>query len=154
MRVLVSADAEDDLVDGARFYDSIEPGLGVRFIDSLLSDIDSLHSYAGIHTKLWGYYRLLSQRLPYACTTRCRTTCCVYMPCSIAVRTRRRHRNAYNRNLRRICKTYRVRDRRGGEAGPAQRAGRNPRRARPCPPAAGRGTPTLCVLALFSREHP
>jgi plasmid stabilization system protein ParE len=66
MRILISADAEDDLVDGARFYNSIESGLGDRFIDSLLSDIDTLHSYAGIHTKVWGYYRLLSQRFPYA----------------------------------------------------------------------------------------
>ena len=66
MRILISADAEDDLIDGARFYNSIEPGLGDRFIDSLLSDIDSLHSYSGIHAKFWGYYRLLSQRFPYA----------------------------------------------------------------------------------------
>ncbi len=66
MRILVSADAEDDLIDGARFYNTIEPGLGDRFIDSILSDIDSLHSYAGIHTKLSGYHRLLSQRFPYA----------------------------------------------------------------------------------------
>jgi len=34
MRILVSADAEDDLIDGARFYNTIEPGLGDRFIDS------------------------------------------------------------------------------------------------------------------------
>jgi plasmid stabilization system protein ParE len=32
----------------------------------LLSDIDSLRLYAGIHAKTWGYYRLLSQRFPYA----------------------------------------------------------------------------------------
>ncbi|TVR70623.1 MAG: type II toxin-antitoxin system RelE/ParE family toxin [Spirochaetaceae bacterium] len=59
MRIVIS-------VDGARFYDSLEHGLGDYFIDSLLSDIDSLLLYAGIHVKVWGYYRLLSQRFPYA----------------------------------------------------------------------------------------
>jgi plasmid stabilization system protein ParE len=66
VRILISADAEDDLIAGARFYNSIELGLGDRFIDSIFSDIDSLHSYAGIHTKVWGYYRLLATRFPYA----------------------------------------------------------------------------------------
>lgn len=66
MRILISDDAEGDLIDGARFYDSIEPGLGERFIDSLLSDIDSLRSYAGIHSSVWGYHRLLARRFPYA----------------------------------------------------------------------------------------
>jgi hypothetical protein len=66
MRIAISDDAENDLVDGARFYDSLEHGLGGYFIDSLLSDIDSLLLYAGIHVKVWGYYRLLSQRFPYA----------------------------------------------------------------------------------------
>ena len=66
MRILVSADAENDLVDGAWFYESLEPGLGDYFVDSLLSDIDSLRLYAGIHAKVWGYHRLMSQRFPYA----------------------------------------------------------------------------------------
>ena len=66
MRILVSTDAEKDLVDGARFYDSLEYGLGDYFIDSLSSDLDSLLLYAGIHGQVWGYYRMLSQRFPYA----------------------------------------------------------------------------------------
>lgn len=66
MKILISAEAEKDLIDGARFYDSLEYGLAEYFVDSLLSDIDSLHVYAGIHAKIWGYHRLLSQRFPYA----------------------------------------------------------------------------------------
>ena len=66
MRILISADAENDLIPGARFYDSLEHGLGAYFIDSLLSDIDSLHLYAGIHVKVLGYYRLVSHRFPHA----------------------------------------------------------------------------------------
>lgn len=66
MTVRIADDAENDLIRGARFHDSLEQGLGSYFIDSLFSDIDSLSLYAGIHAKVWGYYRLLSQRLPYA----------------------------------------------------------------------------------------
>jgi hypothetical protein len=40
MKILISADAERDLIEGARFYDSLEAGLGDHFVDSLLSDID------------------------------------------------------------------------------------------------------------------
>ncbi len=52
MRFLIPADAENDLIDGARFYDSLAYGLGANFIDSLLSDMDSLHLYAGVHAVL------------------------------------------------------------------------------------------------------
>jgi len=40
--------------------------LGRYFLESLFSDIDSLKLNAGIHTKVFGYYRLLSKRFPYA----------------------------------------------------------------------------------------
>lgn len=35
MRVEVLEDAEQDLVDGARFYEAREPGLGQHYLDSL-----------------------------------------------------------------------------------------------------------------------
>jgi hypothetical protein len=38
--------------------------LGRYFLDSILSDIESLHIYAGIHVVISGYYRLLSKRFP------------------------------------------------------------------------------------------
>ena len=53
MTIRIDDDAEDDLVRGANFYDSLKPGLGSYFIDSLFSDIDSLSLYAGIHSKVW-----------------------------------------------------------------------------------------------------
>jgi hypothetical protein len=40
--------------------------LGEYFIDSLLSDIDSLLVYAGIHPLIFGFHRMLSQRFPYS----------------------------------------------------------------------------------------
>jgi plasmid stabilization system protein ParE len=66
MRVEVLDEAEQDLVDGARFYEAHEPDLGQYFLDSLFSDVDSLQLYAGIHTVHFGYHRLLSARFPYA----------------------------------------------------------------------------------------
>lgn len=66
MRVEVLDEAEQDLVDGAHFYEAQEPGLGQHFLDSLFSDVDSLQLYAGIHPVHLGYHRLLSKRFPYA----------------------------------------------------------------------------------------
>jgi hypothetical protein len=66
MTVLILDEAERDLVDGFRFYDLQETGLGDYFLDSLFSDIDSLHLYAGVHPLHFGYHRLLSKRFPFA----------------------------------------------------------------------------------------
>ena len=66
MIIHILDDAEQDLIDGFNFYDSQESGLGDYFIDSLFSDIDSLHLYAGIHPIRFSYHRMLSQRFPFA----------------------------------------------------------------------------------------
>ena len=66
MIIQILDDAEQDLIDGFNFYDSQEFGLGDYFIDSLFSDIDSLHLYAGIHPIRFNYHRMLSQRFPFA----------------------------------------------------------------------------------------
>lgn len=66
MRVEVLDEAEQDLVDGARFYEAQEPGLGQYFLDSLFSDVDSPQLYAGIHAVHFGCHWLLSKRFPYA----------------------------------------------------------------------------------------
>ena len=47
MTIRILDEAEQDLVDGFRFYEIREPGLGDYFLDSLFADIDSLHLYAG-----------------------------------------------------------------------------------------------------------
>lgn len=66
MKVQILDEAEQDLVDGFRFYEAQEQGLGDYFLDSLFSDIDSLQLYAGIHSRHFSYYRLLSKRFPFA----------------------------------------------------------------------------------------
>ena len=49
MKVEILDEAEEDLVDGFRFYEGQSEGLGEYFLNSLLSDIDSLQIYAAIH---------------------------------------------------------------------------------------------------------
>jgi len=64
IRVLETA--EDDLVDGYRFYESQEPGVGEHFLNSIFADIDSLRRYAGIHKIIRGKYRMLARKFPFA----------------------------------------------------------------------------------------
>lgn len=49
MNIHVLEQAEDDLVEGYRFYEDQEPGLGNYFLDCLYSDVESLVLYAGVH---------------------------------------------------------------------------------------------------------
>lgn len=59
--------AQGDLIDGYRFYESQEAGLGTYFLDTLYSDIDSLRIYGGIHRKAYkNLQRALSKRFPFA----------------------------------------------------------------------------------------
>ena len=64
LRILPSA--QEDLADGFAFYEQQGQGLGIYFLESIFSDVDSLRLYAGIHQKVFGFHRLLSKRFPYA----------------------------------------------------------------------------------------
>ncbi len=66
MKIQILSSAYNDLIAGKEFYDKMSEGLGDYFFDSLFSDIDSLLLYGGIHRKVYGYYRLLAKRFPYA----------------------------------------------------------------------------------------
>ena len=66
MKVQLLDQAELDLRDGIRFYESQGEGLGDYFEVSLLSDAESLRLYAGIHPREHGFHKLLSKRFPYA----------------------------------------------------------------------------------------
>jgi plasmid stabilization system protein ParE len=66
MKVEILSQARDDLVAGFHFYEKQAPGLGSYFLDSLLSDIDSLILYGGIHRIVFGFHRALSKRFPFA----------------------------------------------------------------------------------------
>ena len=49
MKIKILEEAEQDLINGFRFYEAQNFGLGQYFLDSLFSDIDSLQLFAGIH---------------------------------------------------------------------------------------------------------
>lgn len=70
MKVQILHAAKSDLVDGFRFYENREAGLGDYFLSSLYSDIDSLQSFAGIHERVFGYHRLLARKFPFAVYSR------------------------------------------------------------------------------------
>ena len=65
MKVEILRTAEDDLVNGYRFYERQEPGIGNYFLETLFAEIDSLEFYAGAHNRKWGKFRMLSRRFPF-----------------------------------------------------------------------------------------
>ena len=65
-RVDILPAAEDDLDAGRRFYERQAPGLGSYFLDSLISDVESLLVHGGVHRKVHGLHRSVSKRFPYA----------------------------------------------------------------------------------------
>jgi plasmid stabilization system protein ParE len=66
LNVLILEKALRDLDEGYAFYERQSTGLGSYFEDSLFSDIDSLVVFAGVHSKVHGFYRALSKRFPFA----------------------------------------------------------------------------------------
>lgn len=64
--VFVLEEAVADLENGRLFYEGRQAGLGDYFWDTLLSNVESLVIYGGIHVKEMGFYRMLSKRFPYA----------------------------------------------------------------------------------------
>jgi len=64
--VIVLEEAALDLAAGRSFYDEREAGVGRYFLDCLISDLESLRLYAGIHSIHFGFHRLLSRRFPFA----------------------------------------------------------------------------------------
>jgi hypothetical protein len=64
-RVVVLADAADDLIQAADFYDSIDLGVGDNFTDCLVTDLERLALFHGIHSRHFGFLRMLSKRFPF-----------------------------------------------------------------------------------------
>jgi hypothetical protein len=66
VKIQILVEAQEDLIQGFRFYEGREPGLGAYFLDCLFSDIDSLLVHAGVHAVIYTYHRCLSKRFPFA----------------------------------------------------------------------------------------
>jgi len=64
--VYVMGEAIGDLNEGRSFYDLQEIGVGDYFWDCLISDLESLIIYAGIHRKKMDFYQMFAKRFPYA----------------------------------------------------------------------------------------
>lgn len=65
MTVVILEDAAEDLESAAQFYESCATGVGDYFFDSILSDLDSLVLFAGVHPIHFGFHRMLSRRFPF-----------------------------------------------------------------------------------------
>jgi hypothetical protein len=67
-------EAAADLEEGRDFYERQQQGIGDYFVDSLLSDIQSLGFFHGIHPLHRGFHRMLSVRFPFGIYYRERET--------------------------------------------------------------------------------
>ena len=66
MTIKILDEAENDIADTMSFYELQKENLGAYFLDSVMSDLESLHIYATVHIRIHGYYRMLSKRFPFA----------------------------------------------------------------------------------------
>lgn len=67
MRIRILDLARDDLIQGFRFYEDKERGLGRHFLTNLYQDIEGLPITAGPHGKPYNkYHRALSKKFPFA----------------------------------------------------------------------------------------
>ena len=64
--LIVIKQVKEDLNEGRIFYDGSDKGIGEYFYDTLVSDIESLRLYSGIHPVFFGLHRMLSKRFPFA----------------------------------------------------------------------------------------
>jgi hypothetical protein len=64
-RVVVLAEAAEDLAQARGLYEAREPGVGDYCVTSLLADIESLALYHGIHQRKFECFRMLASRFPF-----------------------------------------------------------------------------------------
>jgi len=65
-KVVVLDDAAKDIEMGRDFYENLDPGAGDYFTESILSDLVKLSKTSGIHPIVFGYYRMLATKFPFA----------------------------------------------------------------------------------------
>jgi hypothetical protein len=66
MNIKILNDALNVIAKAFLFYVNQKDNLGEYFLDSIMSDIESLYIYYGIHFKIKDYFRVLSKRFPFA----------------------------------------------------------------------------------------
>lgn len=65
-QVVLLPAAEQDLQAAQVFYGAENERVGEYCLDSLLGDIERLSFLAGIHRRVFGYYRMLASRFPFS----------------------------------------------------------------------------------------
>lgn len=63
--VAVLEEVSEDIEEGISFYEEQESWVGEYFFDSIVSDIESLRFYAGMHSKHFGYYPNVGKKIPF-----------------------------------------------------------------------------------------
>jgi len=64
-RVVVLEEAAEDIEQARSFYDAQALGIGDYCVDSLLASIERLGLFHGIHSRHFGFYRMLADRFPF-----------------------------------------------------------------------------------------
>ena len=64
-RVVVLADAAEDIEAARDFYEAQDRGVGEYCVDSLLPDIESLGLFSGIDPIYFEFHRMLASRFPF-----------------------------------------------------------------------------------------
>jgi len=66
MIVSISSDGEADIAEGFWFYERQSAGLGSYFRSCIISDVEALAYFGGVHEVVYGYHRTLSKRFPFS----------------------------------------------------------------------------------------
>jgi hypothetical protein len=64
-QVLILEEAAEDIAAAKDFYECIDAGLGDYFFDSIMTDLESLGLFHGIHARHFGFQRMLASRFPF-----------------------------------------------------------------------------------------
>ena len=64
-RVIILAEAAEDIEAARDFYEVQEQGVGEYCVDSLLADIENLGLFSGIHALHFEFHRMLASRFPF-----------------------------------------------------------------------------------------
>lgn len=67
MKIQILDLAKGDLIEGHRFYEEMEAGVGGYFLEHLYTDIDALATLDALHPQPYGHFhRALSKRFPFS----------------------------------------------------------------------------------------
>jgi plasmid stabilization system protein ParE len=66
VKIVVLAQAKEDIFDGYVFYERQQTGIGDYYIDSISADIESLLLHHGYHRQFYGFHRMMAHVFPFS----------------------------------------------------------------------------------------